>query len=185
MGHHPSRPRLHPRIDADTSRPRQELHGASCRQSRSTQTTKDHYWTGRSLKELGRVDESQARFDQLARTTPVAVDDTLPLERRMRAVEERANGFFLKALGFYGLGRKDDARGFLMKALRADPFHLEAVAFQRSMPGPEPRPSGPVRRQRRRPSETPLLPTEAPPERPLAEASPTRAPAEAPPGAIR
>ncbi len=141
----------------------------------SAGSSSDHYWTGRSLKELGRVDEGQARFDQLARTTPGAVDDTLPLERRMRAAEERANGFFLKALGFYGLGRKDDARGFLMKALRADPFHLEAVAFQRSLPGPEPRPSGPVRRRR----------TEAPPERPPAEAPPTHPPAEAPPGAIR
>lgn len=141
----------------------------------------DHYWVGRSLEKLGRAEEGQARFEELARTVPVAVDDALPLERRMTVVEERAEGFFLRALGLDGLGRREEARLSLMKALKTDPSHLESVAFQRSLPAPEPRASGPARSQPRQPAAVAPRPAEAPPERPPAEAPPTRPPAEAPP----
>ena len=65
----------------------------------------------------------------------------------MKAIDQRAEGFFLRALGLAGLGRADDSRRSLGKALKTHPSHLEAVEFQRSLPPPPPRPSGPQRRR--------------------------------------
>ncbi|MCG6923742.1 MAG: DUF5107 domain-containing protein [Acidobacteria bacterium] len=92
----------------------------------------DRYWVGRSLEKLGQPDEARSHFEQLAGTTPAAVDETLPLEGRMKAVERRADGFYLTALGFRGLGREEEARGALREALTADPSHLAAVELERS-----------------------------------------------------
>ena len=107
-----------------------------------------HYWVGQSLEKLDDEAEARAHFERLARTQPEAVDETVSFERRMAAREQRANAFFLRALGLYGVGRLDDARIALRKCRDLDPDHLGAAAFQRSLPGPEPRPSGPVRRRR-------------------------------------
>ncbi len=98
----------------------------------------DHYWVGRSLEKLGRADEAHAHFERLARTTPAVVDEMLPFERRMAATEERADGFFLAALGLYGLDRGDEARRSLQEALAIDPSHLGATEFRRSTPEVEP-----------------------------------------------
>jgi tetratricopeptide (TPR) repeat protein len=149
-----------------------------------TATASDAYWVGRSLRELGQDAESRTRFEALARTTPSEADEALPLESRMEANAERANDFYLRALGFDGLGRPDETGRWLGKALRTDPSHLEAVEFQRSLPGPAPRPAGPTRRQIPAREPAPRAPAQAPPERPPAEAPPTRPPAEAPPGGL-
>jgi tetratricopeptide (TPR) repeat protein len=98
----------------------------------------DHYWTGQALVKLGREGEGRGRFEQLARAEFPEVDDSLPLERRMGAVEDRAEGEFLRALGLYGLGRESEGRRWLAEALETDPSHLGAAALRRSLPPPPP-----------------------------------------------
>jgi hypothetical protein len=78
---------------------------------------------------------------------PDPVDEALPFERRMAATEARADAFFLRALGLEGLGRDDEARRALAKALQLDPDQMEARAFERANGGPGRPPSGPVRRK--------------------------------------
>jgi tetratricopeptide (TPR) repeat protein len=92
----------------------------------------DHYWVGLSLERLGRGDEALSHFEGLARTSPPAVSETLPLERRMRAMEERADAFYLQALGLHGLGREEEAERSLREALATDPSHIGAVELLRS-----------------------------------------------------
>ena len=92
----------------------------------------DHHWVGQSLEKLGRPDEARSHFEELAGTVPPVVDETAAFEARMRTLEERADGFYLAALGLYGLGREDEARRSLGEALATDPSHLGATQLRRS-----------------------------------------------------
>jgi tetratricopeptide (TPR) repeat protein len=96
----------------------------------------DHYWAGQALVRLGREGEGHDRFQRLARTEVPAVDEGLPLERRMGAIEGRAEAEFLRALGLLGLGRESEARRSLARSLEIEPSHLGAVELRRSLPPP-------------------------------------------------
>jgi Tfp pilus assembly protein PilF len=138
----------------------------------TTPTPEGQYWVARSLQRLGREKEARARFERLAATELSAVDETLPLERRMAARERRAHDHYLRSLGLLGLGRDAEAGRMLARARALDPDDVAAALLERSLP--------PVRKAAR-PARRP--PAEAPPGRPPAEAPPARRrPAEAPPG---
>jgi tetratricopeptide (TPR) repeat protein len=131
-------------------------------------TPEGHYWVGRALQELGRTAEARSHFSRLAGTRAEAVDERLPLERRMAAREQGGHDLYLRSLGLLGLGRDSEARATLARALDLDPDDVAAAVTLRSLP---PAPGG----RRRAPSSGKVTP-----DRPPAEAPPGRPPAEAP-----
>jgi len=132
----------------------------------------DHYWVGRSLQKLGRKADARPHFERLGTANPEGVDEALPLERRMAAREAEAVAHYQKALGLLGLGRTQEARAALKRALVANPDNVAVAALKRSLPAP--RAPGPKAKPKARPQveAPPRLPAEAPPERPPVEEPP-------------
>jgi tetratricopeptide (TPR) repeat protein len=137
-------------------------------------TPEGHYWVGQALQSRGRTAEARSHFSRLSEASAEAVDEHLPLERRMAAREHLAHGLYLRSLGLLGLGRDAEARATLARALDADPDDVAAAVMLRSLP--------PAAHARPRPTRPASSRSGSDHGRPPAEAPPGRPPAEAPEG---